>query len=128
VIYLDSSVALAAAFAETRQPSPLFWRQDLISSRLLEYEVMNRINARALGPAAINIARGILDGANLLELSPAVLIRALQPFPVPLRTLDALHLATMDFLRSHGQSVAIATYDQRLGLAAQALGFPLAET
>jgi predicted nucleic acid-binding protein len=56
-----------------------------------------------------------------------VLARALLPFPQPVRTLDALHLATMDFLRSHGQSVELATYDRRLAAAAQSLGFALTD-
>ena len=36
-------------------------------------------------------------------------------------------LPTMDFLRAQGQMLQLATYDQRLAAAAQALGFPLAE-
>ena len=49
-----------------------------------------------------------------------------QPFPQPVRTLDGLHLATMDFLRAHGQTLQLASYDQRLMTAAAALGFTLA--
>ena len=62
----------------------------------------------------------------LLELQPEVLARALQPFPLPVRSLDAVHLATMDFPRVHGQTLVLTTYDQRLAAAAQTLGFPLA--
>jgi predicted nucleic acid-binding protein len=64
---------------------------------------------------------------SLLELAAQVLARALLPFPQPVRTLDALHLATMDFLRSHGQSVELATYDRRLAATAQSLGFALTD-
>ena len=46
--------------------------------------------------------------------------------PVSLRTLDGLHLATMDFLRRDDGSIELASYDNRLLAAAQALGFPLA--
>jgi hypothetical protein len=48
MIYLDSSVALAHLLAEDRFPPDLLWDQQLMSSRLLECEVWNRINAHTL--------------------------------------------------------------------------------
>ncbi len=125
MIYLDTSVALAALFAERQRPPARLWREALVASRLLEYELMVRLHARGLGAGAVAAARALLDGVALVELVPAVLVRALQPFPVPVRTLDAMHLATMDFLRSQSQTIVLATYDQRLAAAAAALGFPL---
>ena len=53
--------------------------------------------------------------------------RALRPFPVPVRTLDALHLATAIFLNAESDPVQLASYDNRLRAAAQTLGIPLAE-
>jgi hypothetical protein len=41
------------------------------------------------------------------------------------RTLDALHLASMDFLRSSGQRVELASYDHRLIAAARAMRFDI---
>ena len=55
-------------------------------------------------------------------MSDAALARALEPFPVAVRTLDALHLATIEFLHNQGESVTLASYDNRLLTAAQALG------
>jgi len=66
----------------------------------------------------------MLDGVAYIELAPPVLARALEPFPVPVRTLDALHLATMDFLVGHGQMIELASYDARLLAAARALRIP----
>jgi predicted nucleic acid-binding protein len=54
------------------------------------------------------------------------LARALKPFPVAVHTLDALHLATMEFLRNQGEAVMLASYDNRLRTAAQALGISTA--
>ena len=126
MIYLDSSVLLAELFAETHCPSDAFWVQPLFSSRLLEYEVISRIHARQadalLGAAAVRA----LGRVTMFEMTQAVLARALEPFPVPVRTLDSLHLATMVFLRANGQTLALASYDMRLSAAAQALGFPVA--
>lgn len=127
MIYLDTSVVLARLFAEGRSPPDVFWSQAFVSSRLLEFEVFNRVHARSAGPSYAADARHFIDRVNLLELSAHVLARALLPFPLPVRTLDALHLATMDFLRSQGQTLELATYDLRLGAAARTLGFPLAK-
>jgi protein tyrosine/serine phosphatase len=52
------------------------------------------------------------------------LVRALEPWPAPLRTLDALHLATIDYLRRLGEEVELASYDNRLLAGARALGIP----
>lgn len=59
--------------------------------------------------------------------SPLVSSRPLHPFPAPVRTLDALHLASAEFLRAQGQSVAIASYDDRLLEAARRMGFEIAD-
>jgi antitoxin (DNA-binding transcriptional repressor) of toxin-antitoxin stability system len=67
----------------------------------------------------------LLERVTLVELTPLALARALEPFPVPVRTLDALHLATVEFLRSQGQPVELAAYDERLRAAGRALGVPL---
>ncbi|MGH7113696.1 MAG: PIN domain-containing protein [Stellaceae bacterium] len=126
MIYIDSSVALAYLLAESRVPAAAFWNMGLVSSRLLEYEVWNRIPARQLERSLRSKARALLTGVQLIELSERVLARALEPWPTALRTLDALHLATVEHLRSQGGSVELASYDTRLAAAAQALGIPLA--
>jgi predicted nucleic acid-binding protein len=122
VIYVDSSVVLADLFAERQSPPEMLWDEDLASSKLLVYEVWNRINANRLVISRGDRARALLARVNLTEMSAAALARALAPFPVGVRTLDALHLATMDFIREGGASVQLASYDHRLITAAQALG------
>lgn len=127
MIYIDSSVVLAQLLAEDRYPDPSFWRDGpFVSSRLLEYEVWNRINGRGLAMSHAEDVRLLLGRLSILELAPAVLARALEPFPTPVRTLDALHLASIEFLRGMGQRPTLATYDQRLSEAAIALDIPLA--
>jgi hypothetical protein len=64
-----------------------------------------------------------VDRVHLVEMTQAVLERALRPFAQPLRTLDALHLATLVFLRDSGLEAGLATYDARLAGAASDLGF-----
>jgi predicted nucleic acid-binding protein len=122
VIYVDSSVLLADLFAEPGSPPERLWDDDLASSQLLAYEVWNRIHVYGLVPSHGARARGLLARVNLTAVSEAALARALEPFPVAVRTLDALHLATMDFIRGSGEPVQLASYDNRLIVAAQALG------
>jgi hypothetical protein len=125
VIYLDSSVALASLLAEDVSPPEALWREPLISSRLLEYEVWTRINSRRLVGTHGEAARALVGRVALVELSPTVLKRALEPFPVAVRTLDTLHLASIEFLRGRGQTVALASYDDRLVAAARSLAIEL---
>ena len=122
MIYLDSSVVLAHLLIEERRPAAAFWQQVSVSSRLLEYEVWSRIWARGLGQSHREEVRASLAKIGMIELTRLSLRRALEPFPVAVRTLDALHLATMDFIRESGEPVQLASYDNRLIAAAEALG------
>jgi len=121
VIYIDSSVALARVFREPRAPPARFWAEPLVSSKLLEYEVWNRVHAYGLTRSHSEEARVMLGGVELIELTESVLARAVEPFPVAVRTLDALHLATADFLRKSRQRIELASFDNRLLAAARAL-------
>jgi hypothetical protein len=59
-------------------------------------------------------------------MTAAVLARALEPFPTRVRTLDGLHLSTVDFLRTQGEPVELESYDNRLVAAARSLEIPIA--
>lgn len=121
MIYVDTSVVLVHLLAEDRRPPEAFWADDLVASRLLAYEAWNRLHALGLADSRASDLTAILGHLSMLELVPEVLARALQPFAVPVRTLDALHLASASFLESRGQSVFLASYDARLVEAARAI-------
>lgn len=125
MIYLDTSVALAQLLAEDRVPPAWLWEETLVASRLLEYEVWTRLHARGLTASHGEATRDMLGRLAFLELAPPVLARALDPFPIPVRTLDALHLASVDFLRAQRQTVELASYDLRMIEAARRLRIPL---
>ena len=125
MIYLDTSVALAHLLAEDRRPPDRLWEEPLVSSRLLEYELWTRLHARRLGGSHGEAARRLVERLAVLELLSNVLARAVEPFPVPVRTLDALHLASIEFLRGRGQAVQLASYDDWLVAAARSLGIPI---
>jgi predicted nucleic acid-binding protein len=125
VIYLDTSVALAHLFSEDRFPPASLWEETLISSRLLEYETWVRIHSHYSGDSYGESARELLRRVAMIDLTPHVLARALERFPLRVRTLDALHLSSLAFLHEHGQKVQLASYDDRMNAAARALHIPV---
>lgn len=126
MIYLDTSVALAHVLGEDRAPPDSLWDEVLVSSRLLEYEMWARIHSYGLGSPHGEAARALLARVALVKLETPVLSRALEPFPQPVRTLDALHLSTVHFLLEQGQAVELASYDHLMVRAARAMGMSLA--
>ena len=116
---------LAELLAEDRRPPEALWDETLVSSRLLEYEVWTRLHARGLGPSHGEMARALVGRIALLELVPPVLARALDAFPTPVRTLDALHLSSLHFMRQRDGAIQLATFDARLADAARALEMAL---
>jgi hypothetical protein len=125
MIYIETSVALAQLLAEDRRPPENLWGAQLVSSRLTEYEVWTRIHARGLSVSHGESVRLLIGRLSLLERTPTVLARALEPWPIAVRTLDALHLASVEFLRASGQNITMASYDDRIIGAARRLSIPL---
>lgn len=125
MIYLDTSAALAQLLAEDRRPPQSLWSEPLISSRLLEYELWTRLHGAGLAESHGEMARLLLERVAMLEMVAPVLARALEPFPMPVRTLDALHLASVEFLRAQGVSTRLASYDERQLNVAERLGIPI---
>ena len=127
MIYVDTSVVLAQLFAEDRIPPASLWRESLVSSRLLEYELWTRMRARRVPAQGMDAARELLGRIARLDLSRELVARVIEPFPAPLRTLDALHLASAHFLAGQGVDLRVATYDERMAAAAKAMGFGVFE-
>ena len=126
MIYVDTSVVLAHLLAEERRPPASLWDESLVSSRLLEYEMWTRLYSMKLADRHGEKTRALLARVSLLELVPPVLARALEPWPLPVRTLDAIHLSSMAWLVARRQSVALASYDDRQIAVARALDFRIA--
>jgi hypothetical protein len=79
--------------------------------------VWNRVHARRLGHSHGDAVRELISRVALIELGAPVLERALEPFPIPVRTLDALHLASIEFLgagkRLNWQAMTIDCWRRR---------------
>lgn len=125
MIYIDSSIALARLLFEDRSPPESLWGAPLVSSRLLAYEIWNRVHAYGLTTSHSESARELLALVDMMEMTDSALARALSPFPMPLRTLDALHLATAEYLQRADGSLELASYDNRLIAAARAIQIPV---
>ena len=121
MIYVDTSVVLAHLLAEDRSAANELWNDTLVSSRLLVYEAWNRLNRQGLGASHGAALLQLLERVAFLELRNDVLARATEPFPVGVRTLDALHLASLSFFTERRIRVSLASYDEKLLAAARAL-------
>jgi predicted nucleic acid-binding protein len=92
------------------------------------------IRARATGRltaaqehAAVRALRSFERRCFILDVDRAVLARVRRPFPVePIRTLDAVHLATAELLGEPPQLITIVTRDARIRDNAMALGYAVA--
>lgn len=63
---------------------------------------------------------------NVLRLDPEIVDRARQPFPEePIRTLDALHLASALTARSAVAGLELLSLDDRIRATGKRLGFRL---
>lgn len=74
--------------------------------------------------AAVRALRRFERRCYVMAVTDAVLARARRPFPVePVRTLDAVHLATVELLGEPPPLVTIVTRDVRVRDNARVLGY-----
>ena len=74
--------------------------------------------------AAVTTLAQLEQRVHVVDVSADVLARARRPFPVdPIRTLDAIHLATVELLGDSPPLVTIVTRDERIRANALALGY-----
>lgn len=122
--YLDSSAIVKLAVAEKESRSLrryLRRRTPLVVSALARTEVARAL--LPLGPVAVQRGHDVLSRVELIRVSDRILLEAGSLLPVGLRSLDAIHLATM---RQLGGSLRrIVTYDSRMASAASAMGMTI---
>ena len=125
MIYLEASVALAWQPIQDRQPKVSVCDGPLVSNRLLEGEIWTPPPSRGIADSHGEAARQLIGRVALMALNPQVLARALDAFPAPLRTLDALNLASCAYLADQCQNVELASCDRRMNEVARAMDVPL---
>lgn len=132
IAYIDSSVILRLALGQ--KPLLREWTQitNGIASALVETECLRTIDRLRHSVELDDRAAAVrhealyemLEGLDMVEVTPAILRRAAQPLPVPLGTLDAIHLASAALWRDErAVDLLFATHDQALAAAARASGF-----
>lgn len=127
MIYVDSSVAVAAVLSEGRRPSDAFWTQRIVASRLTDLEMRVRA-ARGPSPAGLESALDwVSSHIDFVEISRASVELLYRQPPRGLRALDAIHLATMDHLNQGVVRVSLASYDRRMVQLARGMGFDVIE-
>ena len=132
IAYLDTSVVLRLVLREPGALAEVRSSTALLSSELLAVESLRAIDRlRVQGALTVEEAASRrdtleewLEAVDLVLLQRPILARASEPFPTPLGTLDALHLATALVWRDRmGQPLTVATHDRDLALAARTFGF-----
>lgn len=127
MIYIDSSVILAALFGESRRPVDAFWEGPRVASRLTDLEVRVGSSRRERSSQFAAKAHRLLSDVRFVEITGRAVQLLYTSPPRTLRTLDAIHLATLAYVNSGPRDVPLATYDRRLAAAAQAMGFQVIE-
>ena len=130
VAYLDSSVLLRHILLGEEPIRHALEFPRVVSSELIEIEcrrVLHRCRlAGELTDETLTVARERLDevlaGIDLLEMSMQIKQRAMDPFPVNVRTLDALHVATALMVGEDAGGVALFSHDEGMNRCARSLG------
>jgi predicted nucleic acid-binding protein len=125
MIYLDTSAVLKLVVPEAETAALELWIAERaaaprVSSRLLRIELLRTVARHA--PDRLGRAHLLLSGIVLISMDEVASGAETVGGP-PVRSLDAIHLATAHSLRT--ALASFVTYDKRLGDAATALGLPV---
>jgi predicted nucleic acid-binding protein len=134
-LYAESSAVLAWLLGEpsARVVSDTLAQAELVVASDLTLIECDRVLIRSVALAGIDEAaaadrRAFLGAAasgwQLWRVTPEIVQRARRPFPVePVRTLDAIHLASALAARSAIPGVELLSLDDRIRRAGKQLGF-----
>jgi len=130
--YLDSSVVLRVVLGQPDNLAALLPDLEPFTSALTQVECLRALDRLRFADPSLSdalvdkwagLAR-VFGSLAIVQLGPRILSHAAQPLPLPLATLDALHLATAGAVRERRRpDVAFATHERQLGRAAAAVGF-----
>jgi predicted nucleic acid-binding protein len=134
IAYVDSSILLRFILDQPEPLTELLHADGRVTSHIAEVECLRAVeSARTRGQLDIDeyaerrrIVYAQLRRMRRLELTRSVLWRAGEPFPLPVKSLDAIHLASALILREREASdLVFATHDRQLGRLAAVLDFPV---
>lgn len=137
ILYAESSGVLAWLLGEPRAAEAAYALQRasvVVTSVLTSAECSRAIlRGAALGAISRERARMLVrelseweQGCDRVEIGDRVLAKASAPFPVePVRTLDAIHLASAAFVHAEVGEVTMWSFDTRVRENADAMGMRL---
>lgn len=125
MIYLDTSALVKQVRLEAESADLADWLDarrgiPLITSALAEIELTRAI--RALSPEGLPFVSSVLARLNRFEIDALIRETAAAYNDPSLRSLDAIHLATVQRASAALPLTAFVTYDRRLAAAAHTLG------
>lgn len=132
IAYVDSSVILRFVLQQPDSLMALLDCDDRVTSFLTEVECMGAIEATRLrrqlsideSDERRQVAYRHLRRMRRLTPSLSILRRAGESYPIALKAINAVHLATALMWRDRrAPDLVFATHDRELGSAAAALGF-----
>jgi predicted nucleic acid-binding protein len=138
-VYVESSAIAARLLGQEKgaMVQELLERAENVFSSELVLVECDRALVRAESEGVLTAAQAAGQRAvlslesgywTLLRIEGEVLERARRAFPLePVRTLDAIHLATLLVIRSIFADAELLSFDERVRKNAMALGFQLAE-
>lgn len=134
IVYAESSAVLAWIFQEPRADAvnDVFDRATLVLSSSLtsiecargvrRAEAAGRISARQAEDLLAEF-RSLTAGWDTMEIGERAVHVASAPFPVePVRSLDAIHLASARVASDSLGDIAVLSFDERVRANAEALG------
>jgi predicted nucleic acid-binding protein len=132
IAYVDSSVLLRLVLSQSGALAEWSSVSRGVASALVEVECLRSIDRLRLAgrlddreiAARRQAVYRLLDTMEVVETTRPILVRAAQPLPTLLGTLDAIHLATASlWLEQNEVALTMATHDEALAIAARAIGF-----
>ena len=123
IAYVDASALVKLVVSEPESTAVFRWfieAERIVSSRIGLIETIRASSRRDHDPAH---RAAVLAEVDVIELDAAIAAVASTVAPAVPRSLDAIHLATAMVLAPALD--AFVTYDDRLAVAARAIGLPV---
>ncbi|MDO8520459.1 MAG: type II toxin-antitoxin system VapC family toxin [Deltaproteobacteria bacterium] len=128
--YLDSSVIIRQILDEKNKYGSLgeirhFYTSDL--TRIEASRTLDRLRIVHTWPDnevayRVQLLHALFDSVEFIPLQPAILKRAAESFPVVVKTLDAIHIASALLADNRQNPLYFITHDSRQGRAALSVG------
>ena len=135
--YIDSSVILRIILGEKNAIKLLDNLDEFVASEILKIECFRTFDRmqRVLSIAEDEIAARYaalhcaIRSLRIIKLTDAISQKACESFPVILKTLDAIHLASAILWQQQEEvDILFLTHDERLAKGALAMGFKVLGT